>query len=125
MNIFLNSNNVTPISVLFAIIKTFKKNQSLNANQFILNLQTINSTSTALNSILSFNLIGEQPIPLAHSLINQPEDEKALISLYIYEFERAFMTITDENRAQHFVTLSLFIERKTDQIDEWLFTFQG
>lgn len=74
---------------------------------------------------MSFNLIGEQPIPLANSLINQTEDEKALISLYIYEFERAFMAMTEENRAQHFVTLSLFIERKTDQIDEWLFTFQG
>lgn len=136
--LFNSSSTSIPLSIIFGLCKTFinckntaQNKNNLNVEKFlneILTLKTISNSSifANINSILNFNLRGEQSIPLAMNTIKDDVhiNEEALIWQYIYEFERAFALITDENRAQHFVTLALFIERKTEQIDEWLFTFQ-
>lgn len=53
-----------------------------------------------------------------------PAETHQLVT-WLSQFEFASLIFNEENRAEHFVTLALFIEQQRETFQDWLFTVQG
>lgn len=131
-----------PLSIIFALRKTitheFLRVHTTQAykftelNDFLKSIFVKFCPSLAFALSLNFNTVDSQiPILLEGNKHNVEQnlnnvlaenDEATRLRRWIYEFERSFAVFTPENKAEHFVTLSIFVERK--EFSEWLFTLQ-